>query len=192
MSRPTVATLVLVALCLSCRRDEPVKEYEKHFRSVPPTVRIGEIHYSQGMTDAEKRRDTEAIAALITQLIRMVDEQNLEGLPSLVSRKHGLWVDVKAHRTFDQLKVEIRKKDGYLQKYFLDTDQLRRSTKDEHKLSVRDVLRHTDTVRADFYMLADGSCEVELFLEQYPPYKFHLNQPAFLKEDGVWKVHRLF
>ena len=180
------------ALVYGCGPQEGVKEYEKRYRPVPPTVEVGKIHYAEGLSEAQKRADTGAMLAILRELVRMVDAQNLKDLPQFVSREQGLWVDVKAHRSYAELLREVGRRDGYLQKFFLDSEQLRRSTKDERSMSVRDVLRHTDTVRADFYMLSDGSCEVELFLEQYPAYKYHLNQPAFVKEGNTWKLLRLF
>ena len=183
--------VVSAAMAAHCG-NESVDKYEKKYRPVAPVVQAGKIHYAEGLSEAQKQKDTQAMVAILSELVRMVDTQDLRGLPALVSQKQGLWVDVKAHRSYADLLREVNRRDGYLQKFLLDSEQLRRLTQDERSISIRDVLRYTDIVRADFYMLSDGSCEVELFLEQYPPYKHHLNQPAFIKEGDQWKLLRLF
>ena len=169
------------------------KSYVKHRRKVPPRVVVGNIRWDDPHTMREKIMAVHEIRNLLARMISMVDRRDWSELPSLISKKRGLWVDLKTLKTFPQVLREIKKKNGYLQLFFFHTEKLRAYKNDPESLAVRDVLRYTDTLRADYYMEPDAKeCELKLYLVDYPSFNYKLNNPVFIKEQGVWKIYRLF
>lgn len=179
---------------VSCKQDSDSsnKTYEKRMRTVPPKLVMGKIYWGEKAAKKQNERDAEQIMVLLRTLLTMVDQRNIKDLPALISRERGLWTDLKTHRSYAQIVEQVEKPGGYIRTFFLDSEKLRKHTGDERSLAVRDVLRYTDTLRADFFLEADNTVEVRLILEQYPPYNYHLNHPVFVKEADGWKLLRLF
>lgn len=157
-----------------------------------PEIIWGDVRWDESHTADEEARVKREIAALLSQLLAMVENGNLSVLPRLISQKRGLYVDLKAHNTYEQLLERLSKPDNYLQMFYIDTAALRKYAKDDTRLAVRDVLRMTKTLRVDLFMEGPNECELKLWLVDKRDYSYYLNNPVFIHEDGVWKVYRLF
>ena len=195
-SSKVISTAVLAAAMsafllphLVCKKGK----HEKVYRDHPPVVKIGKIHWEDKQASAQEKEDVKQIADLLARMIAMVDKKDLNGLLALTSKEKGLWIDLKSHKKYNDLPKEISKTNGYLSMFYLDTEQLRAYTGNKESLSVRDLLRYSSTLKADFYMEPGAlECELKLFLEDYPDYSYQLNNPVFIKEGDTWKIYRLF
>lgn len=178
--------------------DEPVSEMRRYNQA--PAIELGEVRWSGSNSGAGAGADAsgravqaEQVRKLLEKLVGMVDRRDLSELPGEVSRDAGLFVDLKAHRSYADLERELKNPDGYLNTYYLDSAKLAAKKNDPNSLAVRDVLRLTRTVRADLYMNRDGDyCEVKLHLVDAPSKSYYLNNPVFIKEAGRWYVAQLF
>lgn len=186
---PTYGSFFLLILCGP--GPTPPKE-RAIFRDRAPRVLVGNIHWSDRHTPESEKVTAAVIAGQLEQVISFIDSRDLRGLENLVSRQKGLWIDLKTHKSFAELQKEIRRSDGYLQLFYYDTEKLRVHTGDPDRLSVRDVLRHTSTLRADFYMEPGAhECELKLYLIDSPALNYQLNNPVFILEGDTWKIYRL-
>lgn len=180
--------------------DEPVSEMRRYDQA--PAIELGEVRWSgsnsgaqsgAGADAAGRAAEAEQVRVLLEKLVGMVDRRDLSELPREVSRDAGLFVDLKAHRTYADLELELKNPDGYLNTYYLDSAKLAAKKNDPNSLAVRDVLRLTRTVRADLFLNRDGDyCEVKLHLVDAPAKSYYLNNPVFIKEAGRWYVAQLF
>lgn len=194
-----VLILVLTGPVLSeCDRtteaDEPISEMRRYDRA--PEIKLGEVRWSGASAGADtsaREAEAEQVRALLAKLAAMVDRRDLSELPREVSRDAGLFVDLKAHRTYADLERDLQNPDGYLNTYYLDSAKLAAKKNDPNSIAVRDVLRLTRTVRADLFMNREGDyCEVKLHLVDAPSKSYYLNNPVFIKEAGRWYVAQLF
>ncbi len=181
----------------ACDRAPPADEVasEMHRYEQAPTIELGEVRWygANSDIDAERAAQAEQVRALLEKLVGMVDRRDLRALPGEVSRDAGLFVDVKAHRSYADLERELKDPEGYLNTFYLDSAKLAAKQNDPESLAVRDILRLTRTVRADLYMNRQGDyCEVKLHLVDAPGKSYYLNNPVFIKESGRWYVAQLF
>lgn len=138
-------------------------------------------------------RDLYELLESLRMLISMTEKKDLAHLPTMISKKEGVFIDLKAHVSYDQLVKEVAKPDGYFQNFYFDTDRLRKRTGDETQISVRDLLLSTRRIRVDLFKDPGGKrCEMKLHLLDHPELDFRLNNPVFIKEGGAWKVYALF
>ena len=161
-------------------------------RDMIPGLERGRVIYSEG---ARKPTEAEltAVDLLLKQLLSMVQRKDWSDLPGLVSKKKGIYVYLKGFRSFAQLEADVRDRGSYLYVFYHDTDTLRAFTHDKDQIAVREVLMSGKSIRVDYYM-EEGSQECELALHATGNEKedYRLNHPVFIREDGVWKVYRLF
>lgn len=161
-------------------------------RDMIPGLERGRVIYSEGA-----RKPTEAELAgvdlLLKQLLSMVQRKDWNDLPGMVSKKKGIYVDLKGFRSFAQLEADVRDHGSYLYVFYHDTDILRAFTHDRDQIAVREVLMSGNSIRVDYYM-EEGSqeCELALHVSGNEKEDYRLNHPVFIREDGVWKVYRLF
>lgn len=159
-----------------------------------PRVEIGTIYWGTDLSPGEQREAAAPVIAQLERLIGMVHNRNLKDLPDMVHPDEGLYVDLKARRSRSEIEAAVQDPESYLNVYFLDTEALRRERpEDPDRISVREALHLTRTLKADLYMSSSGDfCEVRLSLEDAPSRSYFLNNPVFLQEDDQWYVHRLF
>ncbi len=178
-------------LALACdRSDQSIPLNERKSYDEAPEVEIGDVHWTGSGEQSD--RDVESVGGLLTRLVEMTFQQDFSALPEMVDRQEGLWVDLKAHRSYYQLRADLQNPRSYLRIAYLDTAGLRAMTGNPASLSVRDVLRTTRTLRADLYIDPAGSCEAKLQLVDAPDRSYYLNNPVFIRRDGEWFILRLF
>ena len=183
---------LLFILALNCKdTNQPVEpiRYE-----AAPRVEPGKIKWD-GPADSYAIRDqnVEEITKLLNRLVEIIEREELDKLPGLISKKRGLWVDLKAHKSYKEILKMVQEDKGFLQTFYLDTENLRQVTDNPEHIAVRDVLHYTKTLRASFYFEEGGrECEVKLQLVENPDFNYHLNHPVFIKEGKDWKILRLF
>ncbi len=157
-----------------------------------PQIQPGEIVMESGEPGSADRERAAAVLDLLRELVAMLDREDLSGLPELVSREKGLYVDLKAHQTRDWVIADLRKPTGYIHTHYLNTAGLRQRTEEESQLAVRDILRLTRLLTADVYLQEDGlQCELRLRLEDAPSKSYYLNNPVFIYENDRWLIYRL-
>lgn len=161
-------------------------------RTKPPEVRAGRIIYDPSSRPPDPATTT-AILARLRTLVEMVHTRDWTGLPDLVSRQRGIFVDLKGFRTHSQIVADVKDRESYIYTFYHDTTRLREATKDPGQICVRDVLLMSSRITVDVFM-EEGDKEVELQLnvDDAPRESYRLNHPVFILEDGQWKVHRLF
>ncbi|MCE9596491.1 MAG: hypothetical protein K8S54_00855 [Spirochaetia bacterium] len=164
------------------------------FSRVPsfPRLESGRVIFNEGGTRPTKET-TDALLHVLRELLLMVEHRDWSKLPDYVSKKKGIYVDLKGYRSFQQLAEDVKDRNGYLYLFYHDTAALRAGTGDKGQIAVRDLVLNAGTIRVDFFM-EEGSteCEMKLSLEETPKESYRMNQPVFILEDGQWKVYRLF
>ena len=155
-----------------------------------PVIEAGVRDWSDDVSAGQRSADEREVLELLRKLVAMLEARDLSGLGELIARERGLYVDYKAHRSYEELQKEIEQPDSYLNTYFLNTDALIAQSGDGDKLAVRAVLRMTRTLKADMYFVED-QCEIRLQLVDAPSRSHYLNHPVFVKEKGVWYILRL-
>lgn len=161
-------------------------------RTLPPELRQGRVIYDAG-SQRPSEQTLNHLMERLQQLVAMVHARDWSGLPALVSKRKGIYVDLKGYRSYDQLLADIKDRESYLYVFYHDTAVLRRHTQDQTQISVRDLLLSTRSLTADIFMEVDDvEAEMELHLDDAPEKSFRLNHPVFILEEGQWKVYRLF
>lgn len=179
--KPRLLTLLVVTLCVISCRQQPM-----------PVIQIGEVYWRDDR-EGSKQDDIRAVNEILKSVFQMIEQRNFSDLPKLISPEKGLYIDLKAHKTQQQLTEEIQKADGYFNKFFFDTQALREYTGNPERLALRDILHKSDEVKIDYY-LEPGSAEIEaiMHLSDVPQYDPQFNHPVFILEDAQWKLYRLF
>lgn len=173
--------------------DVALKSYE-----TMPEVRLGAVYIGEDPVEGARvkpaeQADADRVLELMRTLLAMLEARDIRDFERHVSQSRGLYVDLKAHRTYTQLQKDLQDPAGYLQTYYLNTEALRAKTGENEQLAVADVFRLTRVVTAEVYLQADRKeCELRLRLEDAPSKSYYLNNPVFIKEDGEWFIYRLF
>lgn len=162
-----------------------------------PEIRQGEIFVGEsrksGKDGPEDRAEAARVLELMRELLGLLATENLAGLNDHISRSQGLYVDLKAHKTFAEIEKDVRNPTGYLRTYYLNSESLRERTDEPEQLAIRDVFKLTRVVTADVYLQSDRKqCELRLRLEDAPSKSYYLNNPVFIQENGQWFIYRLF
>ncbi|MBX7058648.1 MAG: hypothetical protein K1X75_11330 [Leptospirales bacterium] len=187
-----LAGMLTAALCCN-RSGEDLPLGQRKTYDAAPSVEVAEVRWGPDGAPPGGEADVQAVFALLDAMVQMTFRQDLSELPQRVSQQDGLWVDLKAHRSFAELQAELADPGSYLRTAYLDTRGLRALSGNESSLSVRDVLRTTRKLRATLFMEASGqTCEAKLELADAPERSYYLNNPIFIKRDGVWYILRLF
>lgn len=194
-------TLILLFMglihLLACEEKPDATTRNMPLESMPvfenaPTLEITRLHTQSNMSAKQKTETRQAIHALLDTLVKMVHNKNFSKLPEYLDKEAGLWVDLKAHRTYDQVVKEVVNPDSYLNVYFLDSVRLQARTGDIDKLAVRDVLHRTQIIKVQIHEEGDGEFEMQLHLSDAPGYNYYLNNPVFLKKGNRWFIYRMF
>lgn len=151
-------------------------------------IALGKIDWESGLSDLNQEKELRAILCLFKKLAEIVESGDLQQLPSYVSRSRGVYVDLKAHWSYDRLLKEIASKQGYLYNNLLKSNLL----KSDADSSVGNILSQTRAIRVDVHIEKGAlQCELKLYLIEMPDRSYYLNNPVFIKERGNWYIYRL-
>lgn len=184
----TVCLAALIAVCIyGCAGPSTPR-----VRNMPPNVKIGRLIHDPA-AQAPNAATIKRIQASLESLVQMVFLKDWRGLPAMVSKTRGIYVDLKGFRSHAELTGDVNDRSSYIYTFYHDTERLRTATRDPGQVCVRDVLLYTSSITVDVFM-EEGNREVELELhvDDAPKESYRLNHPVFILEDGEWKVFRLF
>ncbi len=142
---------------------------------------------SRQKLDMESISELDAVDRRLQTLFRMIDDRDLSGLEKMVYPGEGVHVDLKAHRTVAELKDELAEPEGYFQKFYLDSELLKKSTGDPSQMSLHEILNKNSRIFAEYY-LEPGTTQIEVrfYLGSTPEESFRINNAVLIKRDGQW------
>ena len=145
-------------------------------------------HSAKVLSKEERNRELEKRAPelrLVTQLLSALffalSQRKAEEIGKFVHPKEGLYVDLKAHWSYERLLKEIASQSGYLYEVLL-------SKKDP--LSVYRSLRAQSQIEVDYYP-REGMYELKLDLGDSSDASYHFNNPVFIHRMKKWYLYRL-
>ncbi|TGL57701.1 hypothetical protein EHQ64_19520 [Leptospira sarikeiensis] len=157
---------------------------------LPPEIRQGKVFLAGHIGDHTK--DTEEILKILKRLIDGTVAKDLNFLPDLVSKKEGIYLDLKGNWTKEQLISELSSTENYFRTYFFDRELLAKQKGSNEVRTVRDLFLSSGGVEADFYYESKIACELKLRFRENPKLEKELINPYFIKQDGKWYLFRLF
>jgi len=148
------------------------------------------FHIAQGQV-ALPESDIATIKKNFSEIVRIIESGKTDHLEDYVSEKKGIYIDLKSHKSKKQFIAELKKKNGYIENFFYNTESLRKYTDDATQISVKDLFLKSSSLKVDIYIESPTECEMKLHLEDESQ-SFRLNQPVMIKEDNKWYIYRLF
>jgi hypothetical protein len=150
-------------------------------------VRRAAYDSNRSLLELENRPELDAVDARLQSLFTMIDERNLTGLPGMVYPAEGVFIDLKAHRTMDQLKSELEQPAGYFEKFYLNSQLLRDETRDQGQVSLHELLNQNARVYTEYFLEPGGTqIEVRFFPGSTPDEAFRLNNAVFILRENTW------
>lgn len=185
--RATWAPILLVILWSMCGEppgpDVPIAELP-HYDEVPE-IEIGRVRWSEDVPEAERAELLRQVQGRLEELVGIVHSGSLVDMARLIDPDRGVFVDYKAFRDNDAFVSELRRSDGYMHDFFIESD-------DPDRVPLREVLHLTRSIRADIFVESQDQCEVELTLEDVPSRSYFFNNPVLVKSGDSWYFYRLF
>ncbi|MGJ4789056.1 hypothetical protein EHQ52_18510 [Leptospira koniambonensis] len=182
--------LLIILLQFSCITRGESSLSAKRSPEIPPTVTQGKV-FLAGHT-GEHSKDTEEILKLVQRLVSGTISKDLNFLPEIVSKKDGIYLDIKGNWTREQLIQELSKSDNYFRIYFFDRDLLEKQKNSTDVRTVRDLFLSSGGIEVDFYYESKSACELKLKFKENQKLERELINPYFIKQDGKWYLFRLF
>ncbi|TGK42361.1 hypothetical protein [Leptospira andrefontaineae] len=182
--------LLLILLQVSCVTKVESPLSAKRSPEIPPVITQGKV-FLAGHT-GEHSKDTEEILKLVQRLVSGTISRDLNFLPELVSKKDGIYLDVKGNWTREQLIQELSTADNYFRIYFFDRDLLEKQKNSKDVRTVRDLFLSSGGIEVDFYYESKNACELKLKFKENQKLERELINPYFIKQDGKWYLFRLF
>lgn len=182
--------LLLVLLQISCITTGEFSLSAKRSPEIPPAITQGKV-FLAGHT-GEHSKDTEEILKLVQRLVSGTISRDLNFLPEIVSKKDGIYLDIKGNWTREQLIQELSSSDNYFRIYFFDRELLEKQKNSKEVRTVRDLLLSSGGIEVDFYYESKSACELKLKFKENQKLERELINPYFIKQDGKWYLFRLF
>ena len=160
---------------------------KKQIKLKPIELELGTVFKSKNVISQTKERlkqeDFEKIWDSFFKLLSLLEKKELDKLTSLIKKDQGLYVDLKAHWSYQVLKKEIQSRQGYLYDVLLNP-------KDEY--SVCNILRKNKIIYVDFHIFS-SRVELQLYKPKTKDFLFGLHNPMFIKSSSTndWYVYRL-
>lgn len=149
--------------------------------------RLAAYDSSRQELSPQEQPGLDAVDARLRTLFSMIDRQDLSGLPALVDPEKGVHVDLKAHRSVDELKQDLADPQGYFEKFYLNSKLLRESTGDDSQVSLHELLNKNSRVFTEYYLEPGGKqIEVRFRLGSTPNESYRVNNAVLIKRDGEW------
>ena len=165
----------------------PIPSYYANSKNI--SLKLGTIYIDptikKGTSDIE-------ILKILNFLVESTVNRDYSKLPLIVSLEKGLYIDLKAHLSYDDLVKEVNKKDSYFEVFFFDTNKLKKEKNSDIVKTVRDVLVLSEGLLAEMYYESDTVVEVKLRFQKNKKFENDINTLYFSKQGGKWYVERLF
>ncbi|MEM7183477.1 MAG: hypothetical protein AAF518_21395 [Spirochaetota bacterium] len=156
------------------------------------TGRISTFAKNTYSSDKQKHQQSQKeIQALLQAVIDAILQENWKTLPQMVHPERGLFVDLKAHWSYEKVSKEVSRKDSYLAVYFFDKKRLQAQKRTKDVETVKEILLRSGGLDMDFFFIDSKNCEVKLSFHKNQSYSTDLNSPYFIKMDGKWYIYRL-
>jgi SHS2 domain-containing protein len=165
----------------------PIPSYFANSKNI--SLKLGTIYIDptikKGTSDIE-------ILKILNFLVESTVNRDYSKLPLIVSLEKGLYIDLKAHLSYDDLIKEVNKKVSYFEVFFFDTNKLKKEKNSDIVKTVRDVLVLSEGLLAEMYYESDTVVEVKLRFQKNKKFENDLNTLYFSKQGEKWYVERLF
>ncbi len=137
-------------------------------------------------------QDIEEIFNLLKIMFRSVEKKDLSLITNYIDQEKGIYTDLKAWKSKQDFLVEIKDPESYLNSVYLNSENLKKITNDSTQISLYDLIKKSQKIKADFYFTTDSDCEVKLIIMEKPEESYRFNNPYFIKINNRWFIYRLF
>ncbi len=151
---------------------------------------LGEIYNPNMIQYSEK--DVLQVFEILKDMFYAVEKKDLNLISHYIAPDKGVFIDLKAHKTKEEFLKEVHNSESYLNAVYLNTEKLVQKTNDPHQISLYQLIRNANSIKADFYILTPSEIEVKLILIDSPKESYRFNNPYFIKIDQKWYIYRLF
>jgi len=146
---------------------------------------------SQHLT-AEQSEEAESIIKILEKIHEGIISNDLSILTNYVNSEKGIYIDLKAHKSFVEMSNQIKDENSYLNIFFLNTQKLKEITKDSNQISIKDILSGQKHIRIELYFNEkNDECEAKIILQKKKDLDYRLNNPYFIKINKKWYIYRL-
>lgn len=151
-------------------------------------VRQGNVYSVTDVELDDLEDDIEDISLIISDVTQMVVDGSFEGLEQYIDPEEGLYVDLRAHRSYEQILEDLANPDSYLNSFFLN---------ERGEDSIYYLLNNADFLELDFYFEAGArQCDVTIrplkgIFRRSTGRPEMLNNMVFVYRDG-WKMAQIF
>ena len=140
----------------------------------------------------EYQKDSHEITSILNDIQNGILKDDLSILLNHVNKQKGVYIDLKAHKTYAELKKQIEDPDSYLNTFFLYSDKLKKTTNDSKQVAIKDILSSQKNIKIELFFNETGDeCEARIFLERKKKENYRLNNPYFVKIKDKWYIYRL-
>ncbi|MFN3603682.1 MAG: hypothetical protein ACK4UJ_03100 [Leptonema sp. (in: bacteria)] len=137
-------------------------------------------------------QDIENIFFILKSLFKLIQKKDLTPIMDFIAQEKGIYIDLKAHKTKEEVMKDLENKNSYLNLIYLDSKKLKEHTKDESQISLYELIDIYSTIKADFFIITPEDCEVKLTILENPSESYRFNNPYFIKINNHWYIYRLF
>ncbi len=153
----------------------------------PIPLQIGKLYGRYADKEEAKR-----IYVEIAKLLQSICLGNLNDLPDMIYPLMGLFVDAKAHWSREEVVSDLKKKDGYFNVYFFDSDLLDEKKGGKGNLTIQQALISSGGIFVDFHFDSAIESELQFRFSENPKNVRYLINPIFGKFEGKWMLLRMF
>lgn len=137
-------------------------------------------------------QDIESIYSILKSIFNLIQNKNLKPIENYIHPEKGIYIDLKAHKTKEEFIKEVENPNSFLNLIYLNTDELKKYTKDETQISLYDLIKTSNKIKADFYIITNEDCEVKFTILEKPSESYRFNNPYFIRINNIWYLYRLF
>ena len=140
---------------------------------------------------AIQETDSTLIKDKVKSLILATIAMDPEKILSQVHLEKGANVDIKAAKSYGQIKADIFNKNSFLYLVLFDTVKLRNTLKDPEIQSIAGYLSSSRSYHLHLTFYSSNECEVFINFQGRPSTAV-LGNPVYEKIDGDWYLRRIF
>ncbi|MBW7856772.1 MAG: hypothetical protein H3C43_00335 [Leptonema sp. (in: Bacteria)] len=156
-------------------------------------LELGEV-MNRSNEQVSRPEDVKQITYILRDIFDSIQEKDLSRLPNYVNSNKGIWVDLKAEKTMSEFEQDIANPLGYVNVYYLNTNELQNRTNDTTQKSIYDLINSSKKINADFFF-QQNECEVRLTIQdpkELTDESYRFNNAYFIENNGKWFLYRLF